>query len=141
MRLNATSVFVASRLAYPYFVKSGGGMIVNIGSFFDKLGVAENLAYSASKAAVAAITRCLAVEWARDKIRVVNVPPGYIETDLNREWLATERTQSWIKRRVPVGRPGQPDEVARLVGCLMTEEIGFLSGETIYIDGAHGINH
>jgi NAD(P)-dependent dehydrogenase (short-subunit alcohol dehydrogenase family) len=80
-------------------------------------------------------------EWARDKIRVLNVAPGYIETDLNREWLATERTQSWIKRRVPVGRPGQPDEVARLVGCLMTEEIGFLSGETIYIDGAHGINH
>jgi NAD(P)-dependent dehydrogenase (short-subunit alcohol dehydrogenase family) len=69
-------------------------MIVNIGLFFDKLGVAENLAYSASKAAVAAITRCLAVEWARDKIRVVNVPPGYIETDLNREWLATERPQS-----------------------------------------------
>jgi NAD(P)-dependent dehydrogenase (short-subunit alcohol dehydrogenase family) len=63
MRLNATSVFVASRLTYPHLVKSGGGMIVNIGSFFDKLGVSENLAYSASKAAVAAITRCLAVEW------------------------------------------------------------------------------
>ena len=141
MRLNATSVFVASRLAYPYLVKSGGGTIVNIGSFFDKLGVAENLAYSASKAAVGAITRCLAVEWARDKIRVFSVAPGYIETDLNREWLASERTQSWIKRRVPVGRPGQPDEVARLVGCLMAEDIGFLSGETIYIDGAHGINH
>jgi NAD(P)-dependent dehydrogenase (short-subunit alcohol dehydrogenase family) len=42
---------------------------------------------------------------------------------------------------VPVGRPGQPDEVARLVGCLMAEDIGFLTGETIYIDGAHGINH
>jgi NAD(P)-dependent dehydrogenase (short-subunit alcohol dehydrogenase family) len=141
MRLNATSVFVASRLAYPYLVKSGGGMIVNIGSFFDKLGVAENLAYSASKAAVAAITRCLAVEWARDKIRVLNVAPGYIETDLNRDWLAADRVQSWIKRRIPVGHVGQPDEVARLVGCLMAEEIDFLSGETIYLDGAHGINH
>jgi NAD(P)-dependent dehydrogenase (short-subunit alcohol dehydrogenase family) len=141
MRLNATAVFVASRLAYPYLVNCGGGTIVNIGSFFDKLGVAENLAYCASKAAVGAITRCLAVEWARDKIRVFNVAPGYIETDLNREWLASERTQSFIKRRVPVGRAGQPDEVARLVGCLVAEEIEFLSGETIYIDGAHGINH
>jgi NAD(P)-dependent dehydrogenase (short-subunit alcohol dehydrogenase family) len=141
MRLNATSVFVVSRLAYPYLVKSGGGTIVNIGSFFDRLGVAENLAYSASKAAVGAITRCLAVEWANDKIRVLNVAPGYIETNLNREWLGSDRVRSWIKRRVPVGRPGQPDEVARLVGCLMAEEIGFLSGETIYIDGAHGINH
>lgn len=141
MRLNATSVFVASRLAYPYLVKAGGGTTVNIGSFFDKLGVAENLAYCASKAAAGAIARCLAVEWARDKIRVFNVAPGYIETDLNREWLTIERVQSWIKRRVPVGRPGQPDEVARLVGCLMAEDIGFLTGETIYIDGAHGINH
>ena len=141
MRLNATSIFVASRLAYPYLVKSGGGTIVNIGSFFDKLGVAENLAYGASKAAVGAITRCLAVEWARDKIRVLNVAPGYIETDLNRDWLATDRVQSWIKRRIPVGHAGQPDEVARVVGCLMAEEIDFLSGETIYIDGAHGINH
>jgi NAD(P)-dependent dehydrogenase (short-subunit alcohol dehydrogenase family) len=70
----------------------------------------------------------------------VGVAPGYIETDLNSEWLTTERIQSWIKRRVPVGRPGQPDEVARL-GGLMAEEIGFLSGERIYIDGAHGINH
>lgn len=141
MGLNATSVFVVSRLAYPYLVKAGGGTIVNIGSFFDKLGVAENLAYSASKAAVGAITRCLAVEWANDKIRVLNVAPGYIETDLNLEWLGSDRVRSWIKRRVPVGRAGQPDEVARFVGSLMAEDIGFLSGETIYIDGAHGINH
>ncbi len=140
MRLNATTVFVASRLAHPYLVRSGGGTIVNIGSFFDKLGVAENVAYCASKAAVGAITRCLAVEWARDNIRVLNVAPGYIETDLNRDWLASERAQAMIRRRVPAGRAGQPEEVARLVGCLMAEDIGFLSGETIYLDGAHGIN-
>lgn len=140
MRLNATTVFVASRLAYPYLVQSGGGTIVNIGSFFDKLGVAENVAYCASKAAVGAITRCLAVEWARDNIRVLNVAPGYIETDLNRDWLASDRAQAMLRRRVPAGRAGKPEEVARLVGCLMAEDIGYLSGETIYLDGAHGIN-
>jgi NAD(P)-dependent dehydrogenase (short-subunit alcohol dehydrogenase family) len=88
MATNATAVFAASREAHPLLVASGGGVIVNIGSFFDKMGVKRNLAYCASKAAVGAITRCLAVEWAGDNIQVVNVAPGYVETDLNRETMA-----------------------------------------------------
>jgi NAD(P)-dependent dehydrogenase (short-subunit alcohol dehydrogenase family) len=140
MRLNASSVLVASREAYPYLRKAGEGLIVNIGSFFDRLAVAENLAYCASKAAVGAITRCLASEWAKDGIRVLDVAPGYIETELNRDFLANEKTRSWIKRRVPVGRPGNASEVARLVGALFSERISFLTGETIYIDGGQGTN-
>jgi NAD(P)-dependent dehydrogenase (short-subunit alcohol dehydrogenase family) len=140
MRLNASSVLVACREAYPHLRKSGEGLIVNIGSFFDRLAVAENLAYCASKAAVGAITRCLASEWAKDGIRVIDVAPGYIETELNREFLASEKTKSWIKRRVPVGRPGNAGEVARLVGALFSERISFLTGETIYIDGGQGAN-
>ncbi len=62
-RPTPTSVLIASQAAYPH-LREGGGLIVNIGSFFDKLGVKRNLAYCASKAAVGAITRCLAVEWA-----------------------------------------------------------------------------
>lgn len=120
--------------------KSGEGLIVNIGSFFDRLAVAENVAYCASKAAVGAITRCLASEWAKDGIRVLDVAPGYIETELNRDFLGTEKVKSWINRRVPVGRPGCVSEVARLVGALFSEQIGFLTGETIYIDGGQGAN-
>jgi len=141
MRLNATSVLVASREAYPHLKAAGGGLIVNMGSFFDKLGVARNLAYCASKAAIGAITRCLAVEWARDNISVIDIAPGYIETDLNRDFLASDKIRSWLARRIPVGRPGQPNEVARLVGVLFAERIDFLTGETIYIDGGHGMNH
>jgi NAD(P)-dependent dehydrogenase (short-subunit alcohol dehydrogenase family) len=140
MRLNASSVLVASREAYPYLCRSGEGLIVNIGSFFDRLAVAENLAYCASKAAVGAITRCLASEWAKDGIRVLDVAPGYVETELNRDFLGTDKARSWIKRRVPVGRPGNVEEVARLVGALFSEKIGFLTGETIYIDGGQGAN-
>src|SRR5581483_1537747 len=73
MALNATAALVACREAYPHIKASGGGTIVNIGSFFDKLGVPENVAYCASKAAVGALTRWLAVEWAKDRIRVLNV--------------------------------------------------------------------
>lgn len=141
MRLNATSVLVTCREVYPHLKAAGGGLIVNIGSFFDKLGVSRNLAYCASKAAIGAITRCLAVEWARDNVSVLDIAPGYIETDLNREFLASEKVRSLLERRIPVGRPGQPSEVARLVGVLFAERIGFFTGETIYIDGGQGMNH
>ena len=70
MRSNATSVLMASQAAYPLLQANGGGVIVNMGSFYDKLGVKKNLSYCASKAAVGAITRCLAVEWAADDIQV-----------------------------------------------------------------------
>lgn len=140
MRLNATAIMVASREAHPH-LKAAGGTIVNLGSFFDKLGVPDNLAYCASKAAVAAMTRCMAVEWASDGITVMNVAPGYIETDLNRDFLARESVRKWLAGRAPVGRPGTPEEVARLVAAIFSERIGFLTGETIYVDGGQGMNH
>ncbi len=141
MRLNATAVVVASREAYPHLKAAGGGLIVNIGSFFDKLGVAGNLAYCASKAAVGAITRCLAVEWAHDGIRVINVAPGYIETGLNKDFMNSEKVQRWLGRRVPVGRAGRADEVAAFVSSLYAAPVGYLTGETIYLDGGQGMNH
>lgn len=139
--LNMTAVMVAAREAYPYLKAHGGGIVVNIGSFFDKLGVPDNLAYCASKAGVAAMTRCMAVEWARDGIRAVNVAPGYIETDLNRDYLARAKVQAWMADRVPFGKPGSVGDIARLVAVLCLEQIGFLTGETIYVDGGQGINH
>ena len=140
MRLNATAVMTASREIYPHLV-TAGGKIINIGSFFDKMGVPDNLAYCASKAAVAAMTRCLAVEWASQGISVINVAPGYVETDLNRELLTKSKLRTWLGRRVPVGRPGTPKEVATLVAALFAEDLPFLTGETIYIDGGQGMNH
>jgi NAD(P)-dependent dehydrogenase (short-subunit alcohol dehydrogenase family) len=138
--LNVTAVMVAAREIYPY-LRTGGGIIVNIGSFFDKLGVPDNLAYCASKAALAAMTRCMAVEWARDGIRTMTVAPGYIETDLNRDYLSRDKVKAWMRQRIPVGGPGTATDVARLVAAIMTESIGFLTGETIYIDGGQGMNH
>ena len=141
MQTNATSVFTTSREAYPYLVKAGAATIVNIGSFFDKIGVKRNLAYCASKAAVGAMTRCLAVEWASKGIRVIDVAPGYIITDLNREALESGPVREYIDKRIPGRRPGTAEEVARLVAAIFSENIPFLSGETIYIDGGQGIAH
>jgi NAD(P)-dependent dehydrogenase (short-subunit alcohol dehydrogenase family) len=142
MQTNATSVFMACQQVYPHLKRSGGGLIVNIGSFFDKLGVKRNLAYCASKAAVGAMTRCLAVEWAADGIRAVNVAPGYILTDLNRESMAVgSPLRSYLDKRIPAGRPGTVSDVAELVTALYVHGFPFLSGETIYLDGAQGIAH
>ena len=138
-RINAFAVFAACREVQPHLVASGGGLIVNIGSFFGRMGVPRSLAYSAAKAAVGAMTRCLAVEWARHGIRVLDVAPGYIETDLNRDALEQPRMKDYIERRVPLRRAGRPAEVARLVGALFEADVGYLTGDTITIDGGHGI--
>ncbi len=140
LRVNALSVFVASREAYPFLADAGGGLIVNIGSFFERMGAKGSTAYCAAKAAVAAITRCLAAEWGRKGIAVLNVAPGYIETDINREYLHDPVHGEKVRSRVFTGRPGQPQEVARLVAALFAERISFLTGETIVIDGGHSIS-
>jgi NAD(P)-dependent dehydrogenase (short-subunit alcohol dehydrogenase family) len=141
LRTDVLGVFGVCRAAYPHLAHRGGGIIVNLGSFFDKMGVSFNLAYSAAKAAVGAMTRCLAVEWASKGITVMNVAPGYIETDFNREFLGRAEVKAFLAKRIPVGRTGTPAEVARLVAALFTERIGYLTGETIYIDGGHGMAH
>lgn len=142
MDTNATSVVAACQRAYPHLVAAGGGLIVNIGSFFDKLGVKRNLAYCASKAAVGAITRVLAVEWASKGIRVIDVAPGYIVTDLNADAMAPGGPlRAYLDKRIPGKEPGTAAQVAALVASLFGPAGGFLSGETIYIDGGQGIAH
>lgn len=138
MRTNSTAVFSACQQIYPH-LKDKGGLIVNMGSFFDKLGVRKNAAYCASKAAVGAITRCLAVEWASKGIRVMDVAPGYIATDLNKDILASEKVRTWLSQRIPVGGPASAVAVATLVAMLFAEELPFLTGETIYLDGGQGM--
>ena len=140
MATNARSVFVACREIYPY-LESRGGTIVNIGSFFDKLGVKRSLAYCASKAAVGAITRCLAVEWASKKIRVLDVAPGYITTELNAAAMREGKLKAFLEARVPTGGPGTAQDVARTVAAIFGEDIPFLTGATIYLDGGQGMAH
>ena len=137
---NITGPFVACREVYPHMVANGGGVIINIGSFYDRLGIQRNLAYCCSKAALGALTRSLAVEWARDKIRVLDVAPGFVSTDLNAEYRAHDSFQAFIKRRIPIGKAASIDEVARLVAMLAIEDLPSLTGETIVMDGAQNIN-
>ncbi|MCD8564541.1 MAG: SDR family oxidoreductase [Burkholderiaceae bacterium] len=139
MDANALSVLFGCQAIYPFLLEIGGGLIINIGSFYDRLGIKQNIAYCASKAAVGAITRCLAVEWAKHGIRVLNVAPGYIKTDINREAIEHGPLGEFLAKRIPRSEPGEPDEVAKLVAGLFAMDSGFLTGETIYIDGGQSI--
>lgn len=138
---NARAVLIGCQQVYPQLLAAGGGTIVNIGSFFDRLGVKNNLAYCASKAAVAAMTRCLAVEWASKNIAVMNVAPGYIVTDLNRDAMEQGPLRAYLEKRIPRGTPGTPEDVASIVNFLFSGGPGFLTGETIYVDGAQSVAH
>ncbi|MDA9797806.1 SDR family oxidoreductase [Luminiphilus sp.] len=140
MQVNARSVVVGCQAIYPYLQQGNGGLIVNMGSFFDKVGSKRNLAYSASKAAVGAITRVLAVEWAKDRIAVINIAPGFVLTDLNREHWEKDRLRGYFEKRIPGGTPGQPADIAELASALFAMNSTFLTGETIYMDGAQSIS-
>jgi NAD(P)-dependent dehydrogenase (short-subunit alcohol dehydrogenase family) len=136
--VNCVSALVFCQAARPHLAETQG-LIVGIGSFYDKLGPRRSIAYSASKAALASVNRTLAVEWARDGIKVLTVAPGYVPTDLNAGWLADAETRAKVERLIPVRRLGEPSEIGRLVALLMLEDLGFLTGETIYIDGAQSV--
>lgn len=140
LRVNTVAPFIACREVYPYMSQANSGLIINVGSFFEKIGVKGYAAYCASKAGVGALTRVLAAEWGRNGISVLNIAPGYIETDMNRDYLNAGESGESVRSRTFVRRPGTVSEIARLIAALYVEDIVFLTGETIYFDGGRGIS-
>jgi NAD(P)-dependent dehydrogenase (short-subunit alcohol dehydrogenase family) len=140
LRTNVTGAFVMAREAYPHFLAGGDGLIVNMGSFFDRLGVRYAAAYSASKAAIASLTRSLAVEWAKRGVRLLNVAPGYVRTDLNAPHMAKESFRQFLQQRIPVGSPAEAEEIARFVALLLEDDFPHWTGDTITIDGGQAIS-
>lgn len=113
-----------------------GGAIVNIASILGHRVAGGVSAYAASKAGVIQLTKALALEWARDGIRVNALCPGYIETDINRDFFATEAGLNLI-RRIPQRRLGQPDELDAALLLLASAAGSYITGATIEVDGGH----
>jgi gluconate 5-dehydrogenase len=135
---NATGCFLMSQAAGREMIKAGtGGAIVNVASIAGLAGtsaaVLDAIGYSASKGAVIAFTRDLAVKWARHGIRVNAVAPGFFETRLTADLL--KRARDEIERVTPMGRIGRPNELSGPVLFLASDAARYITGQVLAVDG------
>ncbi len=137
---NLTSVFLASKAAYPALKARGGGKIINIGSMYSIFGAWYSGAYSASKGGVAQLTKSLATAWAADNIQVNVILPGWIATDMTA--AAREQREGFdrsIVARTPAGRWGEPSDLEGPAVFLASAASDFVTGAVLAVDGGWSI--
>ncbi len=144
LRTNLKSMYLVGQKVAKHMVARGkGGAIVNMSSSSVRMTMPTISPYAASKGGVSALTNAMALSLAKHNIRVNAVGPGTIVTDLNRDNLLADReTRRQILSRIPLQRLGDGRDVANVVLFLASEEAGYVTGETIYIDGGRsGLNY
>ncbi len=137
---NLNSAFQLSTICHPFLSKSEGGAIVNISSVAGVTHLKTGVPYGMTKAAMHQMTRNLAVEWAKDNIRVNAVAPWYIETPLAKQVLQNKEYLKAVLSRTPLNRIGKPEEVGATVAFLCTPAAGFITGQHIVVDGGFTVN-
>jgi cyclopentanol dehydrogenase len=136
MDVNAKGVFLGTKAAIPAMRRAGGGSIVNISSQLGLVGMERSSPwYQASKGAVRTLTKLTAVQYARERIRANSVHPGPIVTAMTEARRADPGHYEFMVSRVPLGRYGEPDEVAYGVLYLASDESSFVTGSELVIDG------
>jgi len=133
--VNLTGVFRMTRAIVPHMLKQGRGAIVNISSVASLVGIPTLTAYAASKGALDALTRALAIDYATDGIRCNVVNPGLIDTPMAAPLMANPDMLQPILAQYAIRRPGTPDEVANMVLYLASDEAAWVTGGTFTIDG------
>lgn len=139
MDVNLKSVWLCSKFAAPYMRRSGGGAIVNAGSTSTFVGYPNGPAYCSTKGAIAQLTKCMAIEWASDNIRVNCYCPGATDTSMVSRYVdAADDMEAILKTLTGshlIKRLGRPEEIARLVCFLVSEDASFITGASYLIDG------
>ncbi|MFL5228487.1 MAG: SDR family NAD(P)-dependent oxidoreductase [Microvirga sp.] len=137
LRTNLKSVFLCGQAAARRMVaQGGGGTIINMASVNARLAIPNQVPYGASKGAINQLTRVMAVGLAPHRIRVNAIGPGTIMTDLARDSvLRNETATRMVMSRTPIGRFGEPDEVASVALFLASDDASYITGQTIYPDG------
>lgn len=133
-QVNVTAPFMLCRAVIPGMRKRGFGRIVNVTSIFAVVSRPGRSAYSASKSALAGLSRALALEVAAENILVNCIAPGFIDTDLTRQNLGPAGMQE-VSASIPMKRLGQPDEIARCVCFLVSDENTYMTGQNVIVDG------
>lgn len=136
---NLRGTYLVTRAAGRYLTEQGSGKVINIASNFALMGVANHAAYSASKAAVIAFTKAMAVEWARYGVQVNAIAPGYFATELNADMRADEDMMARVTRAIPARRIGTPSELRPWLLLLAGAASDFMTGEVIVIDGGQSV--
>ena len=133
--VNVFAAFELSRYLHPLLTRHAASSIVNVGSVSGMTHVRTGAPYGMSKAALHQMTRNLAVEWAEDGIRVNAVAPWYVRTRRTSDKLADPDYLDEVLLRTPLGRIGEPEEVAAAVAFLCLPAAGYITGECIAVDG------
>src|SRR5579875_3555604 len=135
--VNLTAPFLLTRLVARHMLDSGGGVVVNIASILGLRGVGQipQAGYAASKGGLVNLTRELAAQWARRGIRVNAIAPAWFLTEMTDEMFGDEGGQRWIRRRTPMGRPGELDELDGALLFLASDASAYVTGQVLAVDG------
>lgn len=134
---NLNGVFRLTRKVLSQMVEQKSGNIINISSILSTIALPSTAAYSASKGAVDQFSRVVAVEYAKEGIRSNCICPGMIETDMTEEMRKDEEFVAEIKKAYPIGRFGQPQEIANACLFLASDESSFITGAVLPVDGGY----
>ena len=135
--MNLTGVWLCMKYELEQMLHQGGGAIVNTASVAGLLGLPYGSAYVASKHGVVGLTKTAALEYAQQGIRVNCVCPGYIQTPMTAQGMNDPEQMARIIAREPIGRVGQPEEVAEAVVWLCSDAASFVTGHTMTVDGGY----
>lgn len=133
------SVFLGCKYAIPAMIATGGGSIVNTASTAALVASPKFAAYAAAKGGVVALTRSVAFDFGPQHIRCNAVCPGLTETPATAPVLADAQRRAWLTEKIVVGRIGQPQDIAAAVLYLASDESGFVTGQTLVVDGGRQI--
>ncbi len=133
--VNLSGVFYGMRYQIPEMLKTGGGVIVNMASILGAVGFANSPAYVAAKHGVVGLTKNIALEYGSKNIRAIAVGPAFIKTPLLKDF--DDDTMNWIASKHPIGRIGDPEEVAELVLFLCSAKASFITGCYYPVDGGY----
>jgi NAD(P)-dependent dehydrogenase (short-subunit alcohol dehydrogenase family) len=134
---NVRGMWLLTRAVLPHLRAAGGGSIINLGSVLSSLGARNRVAYAASKGAVLAMTRAMALDHAAEKIRVNCICPAIVETEMVTAFQMDEAARKQRVAMHPLGRFGQPEDVAGLAVFLASDESSWITGAAYNVDGGY----